>query len=69
MMIRKSEQDRILDSGVLDPWYLSHICKSRRDNPVLKKSIFISSHVHRGCLGNLDVALENVGLANDSSEQ
>jgi hypothetical protein len=69
MVIWKPEQDCILDRGVLDPWDLSNIGKSRRHNPVLRESIFVPSHVHRRCPRNLDVALKDVGLANDSSEQ
>lgn len=69
MVIGKPKQDRVLDRGILDPGDLSNIGKSRRNNPVLKGSMLVFSHVHRRCLRNLYVTFENVGLANDGSEQ
>ena len=69
VMVGKSKQDCVLDRSVLDPRDLSNIGNSGRQNPVLEGSVLVTSQVHRRCSRDLDIALEDVGLANDSSEQ
>jgi len=69
MVIGKSKQDCVLDRSVLDPRHLTHVGHRRRQYPILGGSILVTSQVHRRRSRDLDIALEDVGLANDSSEQ
>ena len=69
MVIGKSEQHGVFDSGVFDPGDLSNKGKSRRNDPVVNGGVLVASHVHWRCLGNLDFTLEDIGFSYDSSQQ